>query len=173
MTIAPEVPHTVITDPAQVQAVLAEKFPGAITPDTRPGYSGFIVSSDKLVEVATTLRDELGYTYLSSVTGVDYIHDGFMEVVYHAYRIEGGPAVVFKARCPRDNAVLPSLVPVWPGADFQEREAWDLLGIRFAGHPNLRRILLWEGFHGHPLRKDFVDRKPNLGVGVRTLKKED
>ncbi|MER3544428.1 MAG: NADH-quinone oxidoreductase subunit NuoD [Chloroflexota bacterium] len=157
MTIAPEVPHTVITDPAQVQAVLAEKFPGAITPDTRPGYSGFIVSSDKLVEVATTLRDELGYTYLSSVTGVDYIDDGFMEVVYHAYRIEGGPAVVFKARCPRDTAVLPSLVPVWPGADFQEREAWDLLGIRFAGHPNLRRILLWEGFHGHPLRKDWKE----------------
>src|SRR5690606_1804467 len=63
----------------------------------------------------------------------------------------------FKARTPRDEAELPSLVGVWPGADFQEREAWDLMGIRFQGHPNLRRILMWEGFEGHPLRKDWKE----------------
>ena len=56
-----------------------------------------------------------------------------------------------------DNPVIPSLVPVWPGADFQEREAWDLLGIKFNGHPDLRRILTWDGFHGHPLRKDWKE----------------
>lgn len=157
-TVTPEAPSTLVTDPAaHAQAVLSEKFPGAITPDTRKGYSGFIVNSDQLVDVARTLRDELGYNYLSSVTAVDYIDDGFMEVVYHAYRIAGGGPVVFKARTPRDNAVLPSLVPVWPGADFQEREAWDLFGIRFAGHPNLKRILLWEGFNGHPMRKDWKE----------------
>jgi NADH-quinone oxidoreductase subunit D/NADH-quinone oxidoreductase subunit C/D len=157
MTTTPVASVTTIADPAQAQAVLSEKFPGAISADTRQGYSGFVVNADRLVDVGYALRDELGYTYLSSVTGVDYIDDGFMEVVYHAYRIEGGPGVVFKARCPRENSVLPSLVRVWPGADFQEREAWDLYGIRFAGHPNLKRILLWEGFHGHPMRKDWKE----------------
>ena len=109
--------------------------------------------------VATTIRDELGYDYLSSATAVDYLGKGdHLEMVYHAYQIEqGGPGLVFKARTPRDNATLPSLIGVWPGADFQEREAWDLMGIRFAGHPNLKRILLWEGFNGHPMRKDWKE----------------
>ena len=61
----------------------------------------------------------------------------------------------FKAQTDRENAQIPSLVPVWHGADFQEREAWDLFGIKFPGHPNLKRILMWEGFHGHPMRKDW------------------
>lgn len=75
-----------------------------------------------------------------------------MEVVYHAYKSTGGPELVFKVQVPREKPVVPSLVSVYPGADFQEREAWDLLGIQFEGHPNLKRILMWEGFHGHPLR---------------------
>jgi NADH-quinone oxidoreductase subunit D/NADH-quinone oxidoreductase subunit C/D len=97
----------------------------------------------------------MGYYYLSSVTAVDYLPEGKMEVVYHAFRSTGGPALIFRAQAPRDNAVVPSLVPVYPGAEFQEREAWDLFGIRFDGHPDLRRILLWEGFNGHPMRKDW------------------
>jgi NADH-quinone oxidoreductase subunit D/NADH-quinone oxidoreductase subunit C/D len=64
---------------------------------------------------------------------------------------------VLKAQTPRDNPVLPSLVPVFPGANYQEREAWDLYGIRFTGHPNLKRILMWEGFWGHPMRKDWKE----------------
>lgn len=134
---------------------LQEHIPEAAVPDEREGYAGYLVPPDKLVEFATTVKDELGYDYLSSVTGVDYLPDDKMEVVYHAYRTAGGPALVFKAQVPRSDPVVPSLVSVWPGADFQEREAWDLLGIRFRGHPNLRRILMWEGFHGHPLRKDW------------------
>ncbi|MCH8876523.1 MAG: NADH-quinone oxidoreductase subunit D [Chloroflexi bacterium] len=134
---------------------LEQHFPGILTPDEREGFDGYLVAPDKLTEFATRLRDEFGYDYLSSVTGVDYLPDEVMEVVYHAYRIEGGPALVFKTQVPRADPVVPSLVGVWPGADFQEREAWDLLGIRFTGHPNLRRILMWEGFEGHPLRKDW------------------
>jgi NADH-quinone oxidoreductase subunit C/D len=80
-----------------------------------------------------------------------------MEMVYHAYRTSGGKGLVFKAQTPRDKAVIPSLVGVWPGSDFQEREAWDLFGIQFPGHPNLRRILMWEGFAGFPLRKDWKE----------------
>lgn len=132
-----------------------QAFPGVLSRDQRQGYSGYLVPLGELVEFATRLRNELGYNYLSSVTGVDYLPDGFMEVVYHAYRIEGGPAFVFKTQVPREDSVVPSLVGVYPGADFQEREAWDLLGIRFSGHPDLRRILMWEGFEGHPLRKDW------------------
>jgi NADH-quinone oxidoreductase subunit D/NADH-quinone oxidoreductase subunit C/D len=110
-----------------------------------------------LREVAVAARDEFGYDYLSSVTGVDYIDDGKFEVVYHAYRTSGGPALVLKAQTPREEPVVPSLVPVYPGADFQEREVWDMYGVRFDGHPNLRRILMWDGFAGHPLRKDWKE----------------
>jgi NADH:ubiquinone oxidoreductase subunit D/NADH:ubiquinone oxidoreductase subunit C len=143
----------------QTQTVdLASRFPGFVTPDTRPGYSGWIVAKDKLVEVATAIRDEFGYDLLSTVTGVDYLPEGKMEVVYHAYKTTGGPGLVFKVQVPRvDPVEVPSLYSVWPGVEFQEREAWDLLGIRFTGHPDLRRILMWEGFEGHPLRKDWKE----------------
>ena len=133
------------------------RFPDLLTPDDRKGYEGYIVKTENLVEVATALRDEFGFDYLSSLTGVDYLPDDQMEVVYHFYRSTGGSGLVIKAQAPRDNAVVPSLVSVYPGADFQEREAWDLLGIRFEGHPDLRRILMWEGFEGYPLRKDWQE----------------
>jgi NADH-quinone oxidoreductase subunit D/NADH-quinone oxidoreductase subunit C/D len=138
-----------------VEDALLVRFPDALTPDTRKGYEGYIVQAAKLVEVATALRDEFGYDYLSSVTGVDYQPEGVMESVYHLYRSTGGPALVLKARAPREEAAVPSLVAVYPGADLQERESWDLEGIRYEGHPDLRRVLTWEGFQGHPLRKDW------------------
>lgn len=134
---------------------LTEKFPESVKRDERKGYRGYIVAADAFVEVARTVRDEMGYDYLSSVTAVDYLPDGYMESVYHFYRTTGGPSLVLKVQTPRDNAVVPSLVPLYPGAEFQEREAWDLMGIRYEGHPDLRRILMWEGFAGHPLRKDW------------------
>ncbi len=143
---------------AQIEIIetdLIKKYPEAVIADGRKGYSGYIVKPENLVEIATFLRDELGYDYLSSVTGVDYLPEGILEVVYHAFKSTGGSALVFKVQVPREQAVVPSLVSVFPGVDLQERETWDLLGIRFEGHPDLRRILLWEGFEGHPLRKDW------------------
>jgi NADH-quinone oxidoreductase subunit C/D len=134
---------------------LVARFPDTVQPDTRKGYEGYIVVAEKLIEVVRYLRDDMGYDYLSSLTGVDYFPEERMEVVYHLFKSIGGPALVLKAQVTRDNPILPSLVPLYPGADFQEREAWDLLGIRFEGHPDLRRILMWEGFNGHPLRKDW------------------
>lgn len=139
----------------QEKSEIEGRFPKIVTVDERKGYEGYLVKAEDLVSFATTLRDDLGYDFLSSVTGVDYFPDDLMEVVYHAYRSTGGPALVVKVQVPREHPVVPSLVSVYPGADFQEREAWDLLGIQFEGHPNLKRILLWEGFHGHPLRKDW------------------
>src|SRR5512138_406115 len=144
------------TTAVQAEALdLAERFPGSVTRDARPGYTGWMVTKDHLLEIATALRDELGYDLLSSVTGVDYF-PATMEVVYQVYKTTGGPGVFFKVQVPRvDPIELPSVTPIWPGADFQEREIWDLYGIKFTGHPDLRRILMWEGFEGHPMRKDW------------------
>ncbi len=146
-------------NPAQeALAKLKERFPEGVADDAREGYEGVVVSADKVLDVGLALRDDLGFNYLSSVTGVDLIEDNKLEVVYHTYSIDkGGGPVVFKVQVDRDDPVVPSLVPVWPGADFQEREAFDLVGIQFDGHPDLRRILTWDGFHGHPLRKDWQE----------------
>jgi NADH-quinone oxidoreductase subunit D/NADH-quinone oxidoreductase subunit C/D len=154
-----EVATAVSDDPvARAAALLKERFPDAVTDETREGYSGVVVSADKLVEVATALRDDFGFNYLSSVTGVDLFSENKLEAVYHTYSLDqGGDALVLHVQVDRDNPSIPSLVPVWPGADFQEREAWDLIGLHFEGHPDLRRILTWDGFQGHPLRKDWKE----------------
>ncbi len=136
---------------------LDQRFPGGVVRDERNGYSGWLVDPGILPDVAQTLRDEEHFDYLSSVTGVDYLPEEKFEAVYHLFRTSGGPAEVLKSRVPRNNPVLPSLTAIYPGAEFQEREIWDLFGIRFEGHPDLRRILLWEGFAGHPLRKDWKE----------------
>ena len=137
---------------------LAARFPGVVTPDERPGFTGFFVEKDSLVEVATAIRDELGFDLLTAVTAVDYLPDNKMEVVYHAYKTTGGPGLVFRVQVPREDPIeVPSLIEIYPSADLQEREAWDLFGIRFTGHPDLRRILMWEGYEGHPMRKDWKE----------------
>jgi NADH-quinone oxidoreductase subunit C len=85
---------------------------------------------------------------------------GFFEVVYHLYSMElkHGPVILrIRTRNRTDQACVPSLTPVWRGAEFQEREAYDLFGITFEGHPDLRRILMWEGFKDFPMRKDYVE----------------
>jgi NADH-quinone oxidoreductase subunit C/D len=137
------------------QSDLVDRFPDAVSIDERKGYSGYLVKPSQLIEVATAIRDELGYDYLSSVTATDYYPENTIETVYHFYKSLGGTALVIKVPVPRDNSIVPSLVPLYPGVELQEREVWDLLGVHFDGHPDLRRILLWEGFYGHPLRKDW------------------
>ncbi|GMQ77665.1 MAG: hypothetical protein BMS9Abin02_0153 [Anaerolineae bacterium] len=156
------------TDPVEFASTkLKERFPDDILDDSRERFSGLIVAVEKVEEIAAYVKDELGFNYLSSVTGVDLIEDNKMEVVYHTYSIDqGGGSLTLKVQVDRENPVVPSLIDTWPGADFQEREIWDLFGIHFEGHPDLRRIFLWEGFHGHPMRKDWkepffeADQKP-------------
>ena len=154
---APAVPA-----PPVEKTELEKRFPDAVKRDERPGYEGHVIEFNKLREVARAIRDEMGYDYLSSVTVVDYYSaapnaNNFIEVVYHLYKSTGGGALVYKVQVPRDNAVVPSLIDTYPGADFQEREAWDLFGVKFEGHPDLRRILMWDGFQGHPMRKDWKE----------------
>ena len=136
---------------------IVARFDGKVHPDTREGYEGYIVNANMLPEVASVLRDELGYDYLASVTGVDYIDENHIEVVYHADKTAGGQGINIKVQVDRENPVVPTLVPIYPGADFQEREIFDMYGVQFDGHPNLRRILMWDGFQGYPLRKDWKE----------------
>lgn len=128
--------------------------PGAVLEVAK---NGLVVAADKLTELARFLRDQQGYDYLSMVTSVDWPQ--YLEVVYYLYgAAKPKDALVLKVRLPdKANPVVPSMISVWPGADFQEREVYDMMGVRFEGHPNLRRILLWEGFQGYPLRKDFKE----------------
>lgn len=136
---------------------ILNRFPDRLSADEREGYHGLLVGSENLLALMETLRDEYGYDFLSSVTGVDYLSEEKMEVVYHLFKSTGGAILEIKVQIPRSDPVIPSLIDLYPGADFQEREAWDLLGIRFEGHPDLKRILMWEGFAGHPLRKDWQE----------------
>lgn len=118
-----------------------------------------IVPREKLTAVAKFFKESPKYSmdYLSCVTAVDQTAKGCLESVNHLYSMQKkqGP-VVLKVRVPRNDPKMPSLTPVYRGAEFQEREAYDLFGIVYEGHPDLRRILLWDGFEGHPMRKDYV-----------------
>ena len=98
---------------------------------------------------------ELDFSFLNAISAVDFVE--YFELVYHLMSIEKGHTGVVKSRVyGREEPTAASGVSVWKGADFQEREIWDLMGVRFEGHPNMKRIMLWEGFEGHPLRKDFL-----------------
>ena len=137
----------------QSQIELPERF----TRDDRPGYEGFFVPADRNVEMAAYLLNQKGYDMLVSVTAADYYPEDRIEVVYHFKKVTGGSPLCIKCPLSRENSVIQSIVPVFPGAELQEREAWDLMGIKFTGHPDLRRIFTWVGFAGHPLRKDWKE----------------
>jgi NADH/F420H2 dehydrogenase subunit C len=121
----------------------------------------------KLLEAMTSLRDGAGtdFVHLTSLCGVDY-WDRF-EVVYHLQSFDLNQAATVKVEVSeRDNPQVPSVVPLWHGAWMQECEAYDMFGIKFDGHPNLYRILLWEGYPGWPLRKDFLSMPGGLQPGL-------
>ena len=145
---------TVALSGKELSQRLEEKFPGSMVEATA---DYLLVKGGSLREVAAFLKDtpDLSFNYLNYITAVDYFTH--FEVIYQLTSTEHNHTVVLKARCPdRENPVLPSVVGLWQGADFQEREIYDLLGIRFEGHPNLKRLFLWEGFEGYPLRKDYL-----------------
>lgn len=131
-------------------------------------WPAFQVQPENLLKCCRFLKEspETACNYLSNITAVDF--KDHLQVVYHLIGLETGVKVALKVNVPADAPELDSVVPVWPTADWHEREAYDLLGVRFRGHPDLRRILTWEGYQGHPLRKDFVDKRPKRDRKVRT-----
>ena len=124
-----------------------------------------LVDREHLYAAAKFLKEDQRFQmdFCSCVTGVDYLlkgdKPGCMEVVYHLYSValQQGP-IILKVRAPRalEQCHVPSLTPLWRGCEFQEREAYDLYGVKFDGHPDLRRILMWDEFTDHPMRKDYV-----------------
>ena len=128
-------------------------------PDTtiRHTDSDVWIRQESLLDVARFLKDDPGldFAFLTAVTAVDYVE--YFELVYQLLSMRHNHSAVVKTECVgRDEPTISSVVSIWQGADLQEREIWDLMGIRFDGHPNMKRILLWEGFPGHPLRKDYL-----------------
>ena len=125
------------------------------------GETSVYVGRDALVEVCTWLRDEAGFDYMSDMVAVDrFTEDERFEVVYNLCNLGARKRLRLKVRVEEDDAVVPTVTGVWFGAGWHEREAWDMMGVRFDGHPDHRRIYMPEDFEYHPLRKDF----PTLGI---------
>ena len=145
---------TVALSGTELASQVEEKFPDSIEESSQ---DSLVVKSDSLLPVAAFLKDDekLKFGYLNYITAVDYF--SYFEVVYQLTSLEHNHTVIIKTRCySRENPVVPSVIGLWQAADFQEREIYDLMGISFEGHPNMKRIFLWEGFPGHPLRKDYL-----------------
>lgn len=149
-----------------LKGYLGEHVPSAQATVRPDGELEVRVPAEDLVAAARALASDgapCRLNYLSCVSGVDWPDRGRLEVVYTLHSIPD-PSAKVSLRVEADRAAekptVPSLVSVWPTADFHEREIYDLFGVWFDGHPNLKRILLEEPFEGHPLRKDFVDERP-------------
>ncbi len=117
--------------------------------------STVIVPADKLLEFMQALKDDYDLDFLTNETAADYPGENKFEVVYNISSIEKGYTIMVKTSVNRDNPELPSVFPIWGGANWQEREIYDLMGIVFTGHPDPKRILMPYDYEGHPLRKDF------------------
>lgn len=143
---------------------IQQRFPQAVVKITDfRGDLSVHVKRENLVEVARYLHDnpEMAYDYIVHVSSVDWLSQpesaaGRFEVVYEVYSISHRRRIRLKAQVPEDDCVVDSLTPIWKGAEFMEREVYDMMGIRFNNHPDPRRILLPEDYaEGYPLRKDF------------------
>lgn len=145
---------TIALNGEEVAKKITEVVPGSVAAADKMAV---VVGSKSLYQVAEFLKNTSGldFDYLNDLTAVDYLD--YFEVVYHLTSLKHNHSLVLKTRCyEREKPIVSSVVSLWRAADFQEREVYDLMGITFEGHPNLKRLLLWEGFAGHPLRRDYL-----------------
>ena len=137
--------------------VSAKEFAGQLT---------VVVQKDAIARVARHLKDDEDFKYCVDVTAVDWkTRAPRFDVVYHFYSFSKNARIRVKCSA-ADGEEVPSIASVFLAANWCERETWDMFGIRFSGHPDLRRILTWEGFNGHPLRKDFPLEGVDTGAAV-------
>ena len=131
-----------------------------------------LADAEKIFDVCQFAKRSLGFDYLVDICSVDnYGEDPRWTVVYHLRAIGNGDEIRIKTDVSEEKSELPSVLPIWRTANWHEREVYDLMGIRFSGHPDLRRILMWEGYPYHPLRKDFpLAGKPTDLPGVAFTK---
>jgi NADH-quinone oxidoreductase subunit C len=155
---------------AALRRLLAKQPQAILETHARLGDATAVVERAAILEVLRTLRDDAGLEFdmLTDVCAVDYLpRVPRFEVVYHLYSTPRNHRVRLKVRVSEDDAQVDSAVPLYASANWMEREVWDLYGIRFRGHPDPRRILLYEEFEGHPLRKDYAKERRQPLVGPR------
>jgi NADH-quinone oxidoreductase subunit C len=155
-------------EPLRIQELLAaahgEAVSALVTEGTKDPFVK--VRAEGLPAVAATLRDhpELAFDNLMNLTAVDWPKAGRIDVVYHFHSIHHRHRFAVKVELPRDRPEIASLSGLWAGANWLEREQWDLMGVRFTGHPDLRRLLLPDDWVGHPLRKDYQEAPEYRGM---------
>ena len=145
---------TVAITGEEIGKKIAEAFPGFIVSSDK---GSVVVDSKQLYLIGEFLKNTQGleFDYLTFLTAVDYID--YFEIVYRLVSLKNNHSLILKTRCyDRENPVVPSVFNIWRAACYQEREVFDLFGIKFEGHPELKRLLLWDGFKGHPLRRDYL-----------------
>lgn len=146
-----------MTAPVDVTAALQAKFP-SVTPRPSGDHVAVNVAATDAVAALKYLRDEFAYDMLVDVTAVDWAENASprFTVVWHLLSTSGHTYLRVAADCANDaEPAMPTVTGLWPAADWHERETYDLMGITFTDHPDLRRILMWDGYPYHPLRKDF------------------
>ena len=148
----------------RIQSLAADAVSDFTTEGTRDPF--FKVKADRWPEVAKLLHDDpdLRMDCLQNLTAVDWIKQTRIDVVYHLYSYAHHHAITVKIELPRDNAVVPSVAGIWRAADWNEREQYDLLGVQFTGHPDLRRLLMPDDWVGHPMRKDYQEAASYRGM---------
>ena len=120
------------------------------------GETSFTIAAGDLHEMAKFCRDELSFDYLLDITSIDnFGEDPRFEIVCHLYSMPHGVHLRLKLRVPEELGAVDTISDIWPTANWHEREAYDMMGIKFNGHLDLRRILMWDGYPYFPLRKDF------------------
>jgi len=139
----------------ELAAAWDERFQGQVTSDDSFGALTVGVAADAWVAALTFARDELGCEFFDWLTGVDELEEGF-GIVAHVYSLAERHHLLIRTRVPREEAVLATATGVYRGANWHERETYEMFGVVFEGHPDLTPLLLPDGFEGHPLRKEFV-----------------
>lgn len=152
-------------EPIQIAEHLKEKFPDSVldTAEYR-GQASVTLNKESLLSVCTYLAEtaDMGFNYLRDLTAVDYLgkKDTRFEVVYHLYSINHRHMLRLKVPVQESDCTVDSVCSIWSGANWHERECFDLFGVTFKGHPDHRRILMPEDWEGHPLRKDYPVKGP-------------
>jgi NADH-quinone oxidoreductase subunit C len=142
---------------ADVASALTSRFGPAVTAQSEfRGELTLTLTPESLHQVCEFCRDELAFDFLLDLSSVDHFeHEPRYELVYELYSLANGLHLRLKTTAAEDEPEVRSVCDLWPTANWHEREVWDMMGLRFAHHPDLRRIIMWEGYPYHPLRKDF------------------
>jgi len=141
----------------EMSGKLREAFPAAIIEESHfRDETTLRIKASSLRDICLYSRDNLGFNYLIDLSSVDHFGDEpRYEVVYELYSMKDCVHLRLKISVSEDDCNVPTVSDIWPTADWHEREAYDMMGLHFTNHPDLRRILMWDGYPYHPLRKDF------------------